>query len=145
MNKRSIIVRGCPHISEEGVAASEVRPGFLVKQPASGVAHQTATSIVPKALAIERDELGRGIDNTYQAATSAYYVSGDQVKVATFASGDRAVGYVASGENIQQDELLESAGDGTFKAATVATAAIARSTEEVGAVTELTAIVVEFL
>lgn len=143
--KRSVILKGCPEVNEEGTASEAIKPGYLVKG-VSTIAKQTATTgSCPKAVALERDELGTGIDNTLQGSGtgSAYYASGDRVKVAVFASGDEATGYVASGQDIQEDELLESAGDGTFKSGT--TKPIARAMETIGAVTAETALRVQFL
>lgn len=142
--KRKINLLGCPAVNEDGVASGTIKPGYLVKGVTS-VAAQTGTGFVPKAVALERDELGTGIDNTYQAAgtVSAFYASGDVVKIGVFKSGERALGYIASGQNIQADELLESAGDGTYKSGS--TNPIARSLDEVGAVTVETALRVEFL
>lgn len=144
-NKRSVILKGSPVISEEGAASAEVRPGYLVKGVGT-VAHQTASDRVVPALALERDELGRGIDNTYQSyAGSAYYASGDRVKVGVFGQGMEATVYVASGQNITEDDLLSSAGDGTFKEEATAEQAIARAMETLGAVTELTKLRVQFI
>lgn len=142
--KRCVILKGSPEISEEGVASATVKPGYLVKG-VSSVAHQTSTGHVPKAVALERDEFGAGIDNTYQqpGTPSAFYASGDSVKVAVFDSGDEATMYVASGQNITEDDLLESAGDGTL--AEGSTNPIARAMQTLGAVTTLTALRVQFL
>lgn len=144
--KRSVILKGSPVISEEGVASGEVRPGYLVKG-VSTIAHQTVSgSKTVAALALERDELGKGIDNTYQSyAGSAYYASGDRVKVGVFAPGMEATVFVASGQDIQEDELLSSAGDGTFASEGTASDAIARAMETLGAVTELTPLRVQFI
>ena len=142
--KRSVILRGCPEINEYGHATETVKPGYLVKGVTS-IAHQTSSTKVPKALALERDELGQGIDNTRQGSgtASAYYASGDTVKVAVFKSGEEATVYIASGQNILEDDLLESAGDGTF--AEGSTNPIARSLETVNEVFTVTAIRVQFL
>jgi hypothetical protein len=142
--KRSVVLQGQPIVNEDGAASEEIKPGYLVKGVTT-IAKQTATGFVPKAVALERDELGTGIDDTYQgrSTVSAFYASGDTVKVGVFKSGERAVGYIASGENIQADELLESAGDGTY--ASGSTNPIARSLDAPGAVTVETAIRVEFL
>jgi hypothetical protein len=143
--KRSVVQVGCPIVNEDGAATETIKPGYLVKG-ISDIAKQTGTGFVPKAVALERDELGAGIDDTRQGSgtVSADYASGDYVKVGVFKSGERAVGYVASGENISEDELLESAGDGTY--ASGSTNPIARAVESTGgAVTVETAIVVEFL
>lgn len=141
--KRSVILKGSPIINEEGAASATVKPGYLVKG-VSTIAHQTSTGKVPKAVALERDELGAGIDNTYQGSgtPSAYYASGDQVKVGVFKSGEEATVFVASG-NYTEDDLLESAGDGTLSEGS--TNPIARIKETLGTVTTATAARVEFL
>lgn len=146
--KRSIILRGVPEVNEYGVATEAIKPGYLVKG-VSLIAKQSASDCVVKALALERDELGQGIDDTYFNALSgvghAAYASGDTVKVAVFESGDEATVYIASGQNISEDDLLSSAGDGTFKEESTATEAIARSLETVGVVVVETAIRVQFI
>jgi hypothetical protein len=52
--------------------------------------------------------------------------------------------FVASGQDITEDDLLGSAGDGTFKEVTAPTA-IARALETLGAVTVETALRVQFI
>jgi hypothetical protein len=143
--KRSVVLKGCPTVSEEGVATEAIKPGYLVKG-VSSVSKQTGTTgSVPKAVALERDELGQGIDNTYQGSgtESASYASGDRVKVGVFKSGEESTGYVASGQNISEDDLLQSAGDGTF--AEGSTKPIARAMETLGAVTVETKLRVQYL
>lgn len=143
-NKRTIVLRGCPEVNEYGKATEQVKPGYLVKGVTS-IAKQTSTGWVPRALALERSELGTGIDNAHQgqSTVSAYYASGDQVKVGVFDSGDEATVFVASGQNITEDDYLESAGDGTFKEGT--TNPVARALETLGAVTVETALRVQFI
>ena len=143
-NKRTVILRGCPEINEEGVAASTVKPGYLVKG-VSSIEHQTGTGWVPKAVALERDEMGTGIDNSLQTTgtISAYYAADDVVKVAVFDSGDEATMFIKSGEAIAEDDYLESAGDGTLKEGS--TNPIARAMETLGTVTSVTACRVQFL
>jgi hypothetical protein len=142
--KRSVILKGCPEILDEGVANAQVKPGYLVKGIGT-IAHQSGTGWVPRALALERSELGAGIDNSKQGSgtDSAYYASGDTVKVAVFDSGDEATVFVASGQNIAEDDYLQSAGDGTFSEGS--TNPIARAMETLGAVTVLTALHVQFI
>lgn len=142
--KRSIVIRGCPEFNEYGAASEQIKPGYLVKG-VSTIAKQTSTTKVPRTLAVNRDELGQGIDNTYQGSgtSSAFYASGDVVKVAYFRPGDEALVYVASGQNIVEDDLLESAGNGLL--AEGSTNPIARAMESLGAVTVETALRVQFL
>jgi hypothetical protein len=142
-NKRKVILKGEPIINEDGVASATVKPGYLVKG-VSTIAHQTSTTTKLKAVALERDELGQGIDNTYQGSgtASAYYASGDVVKVAVFKSGEEATVFLASG-NYSEDDLLESAGDGTLQEGS--TTPIARMKETLGLLTTGGAARVEFL
>jgi len=143
--KRSVILKGCPMINEEGVATEAIKPGYLVKG-VSSISKQTGTTgSVPNAVALERDELGAGIDDTYRGSgtMAAAYAALDVVKVGVFKSGEEATGYVASGQNIAEDDLLQSAGDGTY--AEGSTKPIARAMETLGAVAVETALRVQFL
>lgn len=143
--KRSIVLQGCPNVNEDGAASAEVRPGYLVKGVTT-IAHQTVNgTAVPVAVALERDELGQGIDNARQGSgtASAYYASGDTVKVGVFKAGEVFTGFIASGQNVAADALLGSAGDGTLK--TGATVPLVRSLDAPGAVTVTTAIRVQVI
>jgi hypothetical protein len=144
--KRSVILRGDPEVNEYGTATAQVNPGYLVKGVTS-IAHQTGTGAVPRALALERDELGTGIDARYPGVGTGnyYYASGDRVKVGVFDSGDEATVYIASGQVISEDDTLQSAGDGTFVKGTTPGDVIARSLETVGEVFVTTAIRVQFI
>lgn len=143
--KRSVIAEGHPIVNERGVAGETIKPGYLVKGISTILKQTGTTGSVPKAVALERDELGQGVDNAHQTSftLSAFYASGEPVKVGVFKSGERALGFVASGQNITEDDLLQSAGDGTY--AEGATKPIARACETLGAVTVETALLVEFL
>lgn len=140
-NKRTIILQGTPVINEDGVATEQIKPGYLVKG-VSSVAKQTGvtTAAVPVAVALERDEFGAGIDNTYQGdgTISAFYASGDRVKYATLYPGCVFVGYIPSGQNISEDDKLQSNGAGLFIEGT--DNPIVRAMETVGAVTVETAV-----
>ncbi len=146
--KRSVIQKGCPEINEAGVASAQVNPGYLVKG-VSTIAHQTATTGQRAfALALEREELGKGIDGTYAPSGGAgnyYYASGERVKVGVFGKGMQAIVYVASGQNISEDDYLASAGDGTFAETSTVGDMMCRSLENLGAVTTLTKLRVEVL
>jgi hypothetical protein len=140
-NKRTIILKGTPIINEEGVASEAINPGYLVKG-VSTIAKQTGstTAVLPVAVALERDEFGAGIDDTYRGAgtIAAAYASGDVVKVAALYPGCEFVGYIPSGQNIVEDDKLQSAGTGLFIEGT--DAPIVRAMETVGAVTVETAV-----
>lgn len=113
---RTIVLQGCPIINEDGNCSEEIRPGHLVSGVSTIVKHASAGGITPVAIALEREELGSGIDNTYQSsAASAYYASGDTVKVGVFAPGMRFQSLIDSGVNVVEGDLMESAGNGTFR------------------------------
>lgn len=139
--KRSVLLQGSPAVFEDATAAGVISPGHLVKNPVAGMLVQSVSNAkVPALVALERDELGESIDDTYRSyAGAAAYASGDQVKYAALYPGCIVTGYIASGQNIQQDEYLGSAGDGTFKSVAVGDA-VGVSLDEPGAVTVTTAI-----
>lgn len=120
IKKRVVVLKGVPKYTEVGKASAQVNPGYLVKGFTT-VAHQNASAVTPvqKAFAVERDELGTGIDGTYATTGSGtgnyYYASGDQVKVAVCHAGMEITAFLGSGVSCTEDVLLESAGDGTLK------------------------------
>lgn len=146
--KRSIILRGTPEVNEYGVASEAIKPGYLVKGVTTIAKASVSNARVKASLALERDEMGAGIDDTYRGTNSgapaAAYASGDTVKVAAFAPGMEATVYIASGQNIALDDLMGSAGNGTFKEVAAADA-IAVALEAPGAVTVETALRVQFI
>lgn len=117
--KRSVLLQGHPVINEDGQAGATIVPGYLVKGVTTINPHSTAGGAASLTIALEREELGTGIDSTYAGTNtgtgSPNYAVGDQVKVAALAPGHRFVGYIASGQSITEDNFLESAGDGTFR------------------------------
>jgi hypothetical protein len=133
-SKRSVILQGDPIVNEDGVTATTIYPGYLV-QGVSTIAAQSIndTRVVPATFALEREELGAGIDDTYFTSGSgtghAYYSSGDRVKVGAFGVGMRVTAMVASGQVVSEDTLLTSDGAGKLKAATTSAYARARSLE----------------
>ena len=143
--KRSIILRGDPEINEYGKATEQIKPGYLVKG-VSYLANQSATTTsIPRSVALERDELGEGIDNTLQGSGTgtAFYASGDQVKVAAFDGGDEATLFLASGEVCSEDTLLECNGSGAVKPGT--TKPVARAMEAITVAVTAQAVRVQFI
>ena len=125
-------------------AGVEIRPGMVIEQylvstTASWRPHTTATDIPPAYIALEQDELNLGVDDVYAI--------NDLVKGHVLAKGDTFWGLLASGQNIQNREFLQSAGDGTLKSATATTAAagVARfqAQEDIGLVNTLTRVKVQ--
>lgn len=117
---RVIKLKGDPEISEEGNATEVITPGYLIAGQTS-IAKSTVDGLVaPIRIAMERDELGRGIDanvgasldTNEQAGETADYASGENVKVGHFKSGERFLGFIASGVGIVADNFLEASGSG---------------------------------
>lgn len=137
--KRSVLLRGTPIVNEDGVAGSAIKPGYLVKGVTT-IDPQSAdgATVIPKAFALERSELGTGIDSTYTGTNngtgSPDYALADQVKVAVCYPGCRLTAWVASGQVIAADGLLSSAGDGTLEALDASDYVVARALEAVTAV-----------
>lgn len=118
-----LLIRGERLVNEDGAAGEAITPGMLVKGEATILKATVVTAIgVPKRFALEREEMGKGIDTAYAI--------GDVVKVGTAGSGDRINALIAAGVNIAVSAMMESAGDGTLRAFTNGTP-IARAIEAV--------------
>lgn len=147
--KRTVLLRGADFIVqvENGVAGGAIKPGYLVDGVNTIVAHASAGAACPKAVALERDELGKGIDDSYDndaSVGSPDYATGDSVKVALCHSGVQFTGWIQSGQNITANDRLESAGDGTFREL-ASGVLLARAIESPGLVLELTKCKMEFM
>lgn len=144
--KRSIVLRGTPVYNEYGVATGAIKPGYLVQGVGFLAAQSSVHKCVP-ALAVERDEFGVGIDDTYRGSgtIAAAYASGDVVKVATFGPGMEATVYIPSGQTVNQDDYLTSTGDGTFSKTSTVADFMARSLENIGTVAVATLVKVQFV
>jgi hypothetical protein len=114
---------GGPFQTEDYPAGAAIMPGHLVVMTATGtvIKHGTASVRTAPNFALERNEMGKGIDDAYAV--------NDVVKVGMFSQGERVLALIASGANIAKAALLESAGDGTLKAG--ATQPIGRALEAV--------------
>lgn len=109
MAKKVIALLGQPIYNEDVKAAEAIMPGHLVNYDGSGnlVKHADADAAAARTFALERDELGNGID--------VAYATGDAVKVGSFHQGQRVYAFIASGVNAAKGTLLESKGDGTLE------------------------------
>lgn len=134
--KRTITLLGEPHVNEDGAAAAAITPGYLVDGIASIAVHSSAGAAVQRSFALERNELGKDIDDAY--------ASGDYVKVGVFKPGERVLAWVASGQTITANDRLESAGNGTLRAL-ASGVCLGRALETLGAVTVLTRVRVEII
>ena len=108
MARKSITLLGQPITTEDGAAIEAITPGMLVEGVASIANFDTAGGPAARNFALEREELGSGID--------AAYASGDTVKVGSFVPGAHVNALIASGQNISIDAFLEpGAVDGTLR------------------------------
>lgn len=95
-------------IRKEGVAASAVTPGMLVKRTSAGVAAQSAAGgYVPKAFALENDLVGDDIDDAYDAD--------DTVQIGIFGAGCEVYAFLAYGENVVIGDALSAAAGGALQ------------------------------
>lgn len=130
-----------PVRDNEHVASGVITPGMIIEQVFDQAvaapkyrANASATEIVSLIVAGEQSWMNLGVDDNY--------ADGDLVDAIYLKPGSIIWGLVASGQNIQMSELLQSAGDGTLKTATATTAdaglAKFQSLDNLGAVTVLT-------
>jgi hypothetical protein len=146
MAKRVIILRGEPLVNEDGVASAAIKPGYLVDGVLSIAPHASAGGECPRTFALDREEMGAGIDDTHRITptVSSDYAIGDTVKVGSFAPGMRVNALIASGQNITINDRLESAGNGTLRKF-AAGVILGRALETTGAVTALTRLRTEII
>lgn len=126
MARKTIALLGQPIINEDGVAAEAITPGHLVDGVTSLTKHASAAGFCARTFALERDEMGQGIDTAYAV--------GDTVKIGSFATSHRVYAWLASGQNVAANAVLESAGNGCLRAVTSGII-LARSLEAVNAAT----------
>lgn len=115
MASKVIALRGTPMVDEQFDASAAITPGHLIELfDVSGVGewrkHGTAAANTAKAFALERDELGKEI--------TVAYATNDKVKAGFFAPGMMVNALIASGQNLNVGDFLESAGNGTLRALT---------------------------
>lgn len=92
-----------PVIDEQDSAVDAIIPGHLVELvPTGGVRRNTDDDAqVARIFALEREELGRDIDEPYAI--------GDKVKVGYFHQGQFVYALLASGQNIARGQYLSGA------------------------------------
>lgn len=105
MASKTVVLRGTPEVDEQNTASAAITPGHLIEKNAGQWRkHSTATGLAVRSFALERDELGKGIEVAYAA--------GDRVKAGYFKPGDRVNAIMPSGEDGAEDALVESDGAG---------------------------------
>ena len=109
-NDRVIQLLGQAIQNEDDKAAVAITPGHLLTHDGSGnlIVHGTADGIATPLFALEREELGKGIDDVYAI--------GDTVKVGAFHKGQRVNALVPSGQTLAVGASVASNGDGRLKA-----------------------------
>jgi hypothetical protein len=109
---RPIKLLGEPIQNEDNKAAdATIKPGHLITLDGNGdwIRHNvTSSASFPAIFALEREEMGQGID--------VLYAEGDYVKAGHFPPSTRVNALIASGEDIAKGQKLESAGNGTLRA-----------------------------
>jgi hypothetical protein len=99
MARRVIILKGDPIQNEEDQAAEAITPGHLLNFDSSGNLIKNVTAAnQARAFALERDELGKDIDQAYAI--------GDTVRVGVFSPGQRVYAWLASGQNTAKGDYL---------------------------------------
>ncbi len=113
MARKVIALAGDPIVTEDEKATEALTPGHLLELTASGWKKQSddAANVAP-IFALERDELGSGVD--------VAYASGDYVKAGHFKPGDRVYAFLASGQNVAKGAYLTGTTAGLLTAASVA-------------------------
>lgn len=128
-------------IVDEFIASEAITPGHLIETvpDQDSAAPQwrksaSATNVAPPIVALEQSHYNLGVDDDYAIA--------DLVCAAYVRAGDVIWGLLASGQDIQMGEYLQSAGDGTFKSSTSVAAgddvAQWKSLDNIGSITALT-------
>lgn len=95
--------------TEEALASGTVKPGHLIETIDGRVRrHATAGGNAEKAIAIEASSEDGGTVNVE-------YADGELVYYRIFQSGEHGLVRIANGEAVEEDDFLESNGDGTFR------------------------------
>ena len=94
----------------EKVASEAFLPGYLVELDSDDklLKQDDAATVAPLLFVLEDDLRGRGIDDGYSA--------GDKSRAWQPLPGDQVYAFLADGQNVAKNELLESNADGTLRA-----------------------------
>jgi len=124
-SKNVIYLLGQPIYNEDGMADSPVIPGMLVEGFNGLVPNTRAAARIEVAVALEREEMGKGIDWPYQI--------GDTVKVGVFHRGARFLGILESGIAINEGDFVTGAGTAGLLNVGSSANAVGRSLETLAA------------
>jgi len=107
---RTVVLVGDPIVTEQRLAGGAITPGHLAALTSTGtvVVHAGAALNAILCFALERAEIGKGMDDAY--------ASGDNVKLGYFSGGQVVNALVAAAAPaIAIGDFLESAGNGTVR------------------------------
>jgi hypothetical protein len=110
LTRNVIALTGADEQSEQGNAGEAgIWPGMTTQGTLTVTRHLVAGGDGARTFALERQEMGQGINVPYSL--------NDRIKVGSFDKGDRVYAFIASGQNVALDAFLTSNGDGTLKVA----------------------------
>lgn len=126
MARKVIKLLGNPIVQEEELAIEAITPGHVVEYSGAGVRkNATAAANVTPMFALERDEMGKGID--------VAYAINDKVKVGVCAPGDRVYAFIPSGQVVAKGAYLTT--DNAGRLTTASVSATIRTAQALEAVT----------
>lgn len=120
----TIILRGDAFTSREDRCNTAITPGMLCDFATNDrlTVHASAGGYSPRLFALEADYIGNSV-------TTAY-ASGDRIPYADCAPGVIVWAHLASGQNVQRNALLKSAGDGRLTARSDNTSVVVAQADE---------------
>ena len=135
--RRSVLLKGSfVEVNENGVASAVILPGTLVTGVTSLAPSTANGAFAPPTYAMERSELGRGVDDTFLSSGTdpAAYAIGDVVKVLFASPGVEHLAILEDAQNVAVgDFLTANNADGTLRAVAAGENIIAEAMEAVNA------------
>lgn len=136
--QRTIVVKGSPEVEEAVVITAGFLPGTLLVRtvPAGVVSFAPSTldgALAAPLVAMERSELGTGVDDSQQSqgTPTAAYVVGDVVKVGYMQPGVEYMAMLEDEQNITAgDNLAANVANGTLRAAAAGENIVAQAMED---------------
>ena len=116
-----------PIVRVNDIATSVIlTPGMAVARSGGAYGFHTAAQAGPLTLALDAPEMNKGISDAYAV--------NDLLWAGVFPAGSTGLAWLASGQNVADGALLESAGSGKLRAL-AAGVALARAIEAINATT----------
>lgn len=106
------------------IALEAITPGhFIQRVPGGWQKHAAAEALAQPSFALEAPEMNKSVDDAY--------ATDDLLWVGVGSPGSSFWAWLASGENVEKGDPLESAGDGTLREADAITKTVAFALEPV--------------